>query len=249
MALAADRLDPAGIAGGAARAALPLLAAGDPARAVRGRDRRELAARRAEQADQRDRAAELEERETTRLARLDALRRQQAEVVAALEREEAELRRQTAELVARQQRLTELLAFLAGRRPDGVGEVPIQRFKGVLDWPLAGEVVQGFGPRLDPRYRTRVPHHGISLAPAADTEVRAIFPGVVVFAEDFEGFGITVVVHHAGRVFTLYSGLASARVVAQDVVSSGQVLGRAASRLYFEVRVEDRPEDPLEWLR
>ena len=71
----------------------------------------------------------------------------------------------------------------------------------------------------------------------------------MVFAEDFEGFGITVVVLHAGRVFTLYSGLASTRVVAQDVVSSGQALGRAASRLYFEVRVEDRPEDPLEWLR
>lgn len=127
--------------------------------------------------------------------------------------------------------------------------MPIQRFRGVLDWPMSGVVVQRFGPRLDPRYRTRVPHNGISLEPASETEVQAIFPGVVVFAEDFEGFGITVVVHHTGRVFTLYSGLSSARVVAQDVVSSGQVLGRAADRLYFEVRVEDRPEDPLEWLR
>lgn len=212
-------------------------------------DRRELAARRAERLEQLEHAAALEEREANRLARLAVLRRQQAQVLAALEREAAELERRTAALVARQERLTELLSLLAGRRPETTNEVEIQRFKGVLDWPLAGEVVQGFGPRLDPRYRTKVPHNGISLAPGEATEVRAIFPGVVVFAEDFEGFGVTVVVHHAGRVFTLYSDLDSARVVAQDVVSSGQVLGRAGDRLYFEIRVEDRPEDPLEWLR
>lgn len=213
------------------------------------RDRQELTTRRAERLEQRDRVAELEDSETTRLARLDTLESQQAQVVAALEREEAELERRTAELTARQGRLTELLSFLAGQRLEDPGEVPIQRFKGVLDWPLAGKLVQRFGPRLDPRYKTQVPHNGISLEPVGTAEVRAIFPGVVVFAEDFEGFGITVVVHHAGRVFTLYSGLASARVVAEDVISSGQVLGRAAARLYFEVREEDRPQDPLEWLR
>ena len=213
------------------------------------RDRLALSERRAERREGLDRAAELEASEARRLARLDTLRRQQTQVVAALEREAAELERQAAGLAARQERLTQLLSFLSGQRLDSRGETPIQRFKGVLDWPLSGRVVQGFGPRLDPRYRTKVPHNGISLAPDGESEVRAIFPGVVVFAEDFEGFGVTVVVHHAGRVFTLYSGLASARVVAEDVISSGQVVGRAADRLYFEVRVEDRPEDPLEWLR
>lgn len=214
------------------------------------RDRRELAARREEKLAQSRLAAELVERETVRLGRLEALRRQQAMVVAALEREEAELARRAADLADRQRRLTELMSFLAAGRPEDGGEVPIQRFKGVLDWPLTGTVVQPFGPRLDPRYRTRVPHNGISLAAEVEGgEVRTVFPGVVVFAEDFEGFGITVVVHHAGRVFSLYSGLASTRVVAQDVVSSGEVVGRASGPLYFEIRVEDRPEDPLEWLR
>ena len=82
-----------------------------------------------------------------------------------------------------------------------------------------------------------------------NAHARVRVPPAIPFAEDFEGFGITVVVLHTGRVFTLYSGLASTGVVAKDVVSSGQAVGRAASQLYFEVRVEDRPQDPLEWLR
>ncbi|MFQ5350807.1 MAG: murein hydrolase activator EnvC family protein, partial [Thermoanaerobaculia bacterium] len=79
--------------------------------------------------------------------------------------------------------------------------------------------------------------------------VRAIYPGRVVFAAPFEGYGQTVVVQHPGRVFTLYAGLARLGVRQDDIIKLGQTVGPAAARLYFEIREENRPVDPLDWLR
>ena len=107
----------------------------------------------------------------------------------------------------------------------------------------------GFGPRLDPRYGTRVPHNGLDIACARGSEVRVVYPGRVAFAAAFEGYGPTVVVEHAGRVFTLYAGLARVLVAKDDVLSLRGVVGTAADSLYFEIRAENRPEDPRLWLR
>ncbi|MGE5233259.1 MAG: murein hydrolase activator EnvC family protein, partial [Acidobacteriota bacterium] len=143
----------------------------------------------------------------------------------------------------------DFLDLLYGRNPAIQGK-PLASFRGVLDWPLRGRVVRGFGVQLDPRYGTKVPHNGIDIAPAEPgDEVRAIYPGKVLFAAPFPGYGVTVVVHHAGRAFTLYGGLASARVAKDDVVSLGAPVGSAGDLVYFEIRVENHPEDPLTWLR
>jgi len=80
-------------------------------------------------------------------------------------------------------------------------------------------------------------------------EVVAVYPGKVVYAAPFQGYGPTVVVQHAGRVFTLYAGLSSISVARDSLLSLRQPLGRAASSLYFEIRVENRPEDPSQWIR
>jgi septal ring factor EnvC (AmiA/AmiB activator) len=125
----------------------------------------------------------------------------------------------------------------------------MQEFRGALEWPLAGRVAVGFGPRLDPRYGTAVPHRGIEIEAAAGAVARAVYPGKVAFAAPLEGYGPTVVVQHAGRVFSLYAGLAELGTKRGDMVSLGSALGPTAGPLYFEIRVENRPEDPLDWLR
>ncbi len=139
--------------------------------------------------------------------------------------------------------------FLAGRSAAPLSGRPIQEFRGALDWPVRGRVAQGFGARREPRYGTRVPHNGLELRTEAGQEVRTIYPGRVVFAAPFEGYGPTVVVHHSGRVFTLYAGLDRLRVRQDDILRLGQPVGVAASRLYFEIREENRPVDPRNWLR
>ena len=94
-----------------------------------------------------------------------------------------------------------------------------------------------------------MPHNGVELATVPGEEVRVVYPGKVVFAAEFEGYGPTVVVQHAGRSFTLYAGLERVEVERDDLVQLSAVLGRAGASLYFEIRVDNRPEDPARWIR
>lgn len=188
-------------------------------------------------------------REQTRRQQLVAAREHKAALLARVARERQTLAARTTELADREHKLASFLDFLYGRTPGSPAGTPIQEFRGVLDWPADGRVTSGFGSILDPRYKTRVPHNGVDLALSPGAEVKAVFPGKVLFAAPFQGYGNTVIVQHPGRVFTLYAGLSAMRVGKEDMVSLGDAVGLAADRLYFEIRVENRPEDPLNWLR
>ncbi len=187
--------------------------------------------------------------ERARRQQLMAARQHKAALLARVERERRALAARSTELADRERKLANFLDFLYGRTTGSPAGTPIQEFRGVLDWPAQGRVTAGFGSILDPRYRTRVPHNGVDLAVAPGAEVRVVFPGKVLFAAPFQGYGNTVIVQHPGRVFTLYAGLSAMRVGTEDMVSLGDAVGLAAEKLYFEIRVENRPEDPLVWLR
>lgn len=205
-------------------------------------ERERLAARRQEV----DRWLAAEDRRRGELA---AARVRQAEMLERLDVERRRLAAEAGELSERAERLARFLDLLSGQSGGGPAGVPIQELRGVLDWPADGEVTTGFGFRLDPRYRTRIPHNGLTLATRRGDAVRAVYPGDVLFAAPFQGYGPTVVVLHPGRVFSLYAGLDELAVEPRQAVALGALLGRAADSLYFEIRVGERPEDPRRWLR
>ncbi len=221
------------------------------ARAIDGHRARgiELDRERAELRRRQARVAELLAREAARQDELRAAERRQRRRLDELESARSRLGEETASLLDKERRLANLLDFLYGRAPGELAGTPLQEFRGVLDWPLDGRVVTRFGPRLDPRYRTRVPHNGLRIEPATGAQARVVYPGRVVFAGPLEGYGPTVVVEHPRRAFTIYAGLRGVRVGVDDVVSLGEVLGTAPEVLYFEIRVENQPQDPLDWLR
>jgi septal ring factor EnvC (AmiA/AmiB activator) len=188
-------------------------------------------------------------REETRRRQLAEVRRRKAVLLARVEQEGKTLSAKASVLSDRERKLSAMMDFLVGRTTTNPAGTPIQQFRGVLDWPVQGKVTEGFGFRLDPRYRTRVPHNGIDLSTSPAAEVRAVFPGKVLYAAPFQGYGPTVIVHHPGRVFTLYAGLSELRAGPGGMVSLGDVVGLASDKLYFEIRVENRPDDPLHWLR
>jgi septal ring factor EnvC (AmiA/AmiB activator) len=197
----------------------------------------------------REEAERWADEERARRDRLVSVRRRQQKLLEEAEEERRSLARRTEELETKERRLTDLIHALAAAEGTVLEGRSIQQFEGVLDWPLKGEVTAGFGPRMDPRYGTRVPHNGIEIAAAPGTPTAAVYPGKVLFAAPLEGYGPTVVMLHPGRVFTLYAGLQSLRVSSEDVLSLGDVVGTSAERLYFEIRVDNRPQDPLRWLR
>jgi septal ring factor EnvC (AmiA/AmiB activator) len=186
--------------------------------------------------------------EHSRRRELVAARQRKAAVLARVERERRLLATRAVELADRERKLAGFLDLLYGRSTAALAGTPLQQFRGILDWPVPGRVVERFGPRLDPRYHTQVPHNGVDLETAAGSEVKAVYPGKVLFAAPFTGYGLTVVVHHPGRVFTLYAGLAELKKSKDDMVSLAETVGLASDRLYFEIRVENHPEDPLNWL-
>lgn len=132
--------------------------------------------------------------------------------------------------------------------------LPIRPFRGQLPWPVTGEVVSRFGRSPSGRFGTAIVRNGIDIATAEGTGARAVHEGKVAFAAPFTGFGVLVIVDHGGDGFTLYGQLSEATVAEGAVVKAGDVVGRVGlapageAALYFEVRIDGRPVDPIQWL-
>jgi murein hydrolase activator len=132
-------------------------------------------------------------------------------------------------------------------------DVPLTPFRGALDWPVAGRVTARFGETGRPR-GTAV-QNGIDISAPEGTPVHAVHSGTVAFAGPFTGFGTLVILDHGSNNFTLYGYLSSVEVERGAVVDAGAELGRTGSGpgtppgLYFEVRIDGRQVDPLQWLK
>jgi septal ring factor EnvC (AmiA/AmiB activator) len=128
--------------------------------------------------------------------------------------------------------------------------------KGRLPWPTAGKVIQGFGIRTHPQFNTVTMNNGLEIAPPQeDPIVRAVHDGRIAFAEYFPAYGNLLIINHGQGYHSLYGHLAEFLVKTGDYVLSGQpvaVAGDTASLLgtsvYFEIRQQTKPVDPLQWL-
>jgi murein hydrolase activator len=137
----------------------------------------------------------------------------------------------------------------------GTAALPLRPFKGDLDWPVDGKVTGTFGRQVDRRFHTATVSNGVRITAEAFTPVAAIHEGTVVFASPFAGFGKLVIVDHGATAFSLYGYLADIDVTSNEHVSRGQTLGSVGEGLggdpglYFELRIDGKPADPLQWLR
>ena len=133
--------------------------------------------------------------------------------------------------------------------------LPIRPFRGDLPWPIKGEVTARFGRVPAGRFGTTIVRNGIEVTSKEGEAIRAVHEGTVAYAAPFTGFGTLVIVDHGQNAFTLYGHLAEAVVAAGTNVSRGTVLGTlgqspsGAAAAYFEVRIDGRPVDPLQWLK
>jgi septal ring factor EnvC (AmiA/AmiB activator) len=77
----------------------------------------------------------------------------------------------------------------------------------------------------------------------------------VGFADAFTGFGTLVILDHGANHFSLYGFLGSTAVAEGQPVQEGDELGRVGlspaglPELYFEMRIDGRSVDPVQWLR
>jgi len=133
--------------------------------------------------------------------------------------------------------------------------LPIRPFRGALAWPARGVVTARFGRQSTSRYGTGIARNGIEVSMAEGQPVRAVHEGTVAFAEPFTGYGTLVILDHGDGAYSLYGYLGSITVARGDRVEAQAPIalsGRNPSgnpALYFELRVDGKPVDPLQWLK
>ncbi|MGB8517775.1 MAG: peptidoglycan DD-metalloendopeptidase family protein [Gallionella sp.] len=129
---------------------------------------------------------------------------------------------------------------------------PFTQLKGKLAFPLKGEVMNRFG---ESRPDSTVLWKGIFVKAATGQTVKAIAAGRVVFADWLRGFGNLLIVDHGNGYMSLYGNNETLYKQVGDELHGGDTIatvgnsgGNQDSGLYFELRLESKPLDPLKWL-
>jgi len=188
---------------------------------------------------------------------VEAKKLQKESLLASLRTQSSSSVQKIAQLEEKEQRLQRLFNLLYAHNNDaGLQAQKISEFKGALQWPLTGHVIQGFGRQRNLKFATFTQSNGIKIAAAAGAVAHAVFNGTVLFSQWFKGYGNLLIVDHGDRVFSLYGNIRGATVHVGERVIAGQVIGYVAdneegsdSYLYFEIREDNRPSDPQTWLR
>lgn len=192
------------------------------------------------------------------LSKLSSQIRQQRKEIKTMQQDEARLAR----LI---ERLRKLAATpkptdrkpKPGQRVDSVASaalagVDFPRLKGRLAFPVAGEIVARFGQAREgggPSWK------GLFIRTRERADVRAVATGQVVFSDWLRGFGNLLIIDHGGGYLSLYSNNESLykqpgdRVRAGDVIAAaGNTGGQEDTGLYFELRHQGKPFDPMNWV-
>lgn len=222
---------------------------------------KQLAAQQTELVDRREKLRQTRvEVETRRRAVAAAFAQKQA-VLARLRVEESGAAQQLAALEEKARRLQRLVDTLSQQTTGAAPLTDIRSVQGALAWPVEGKVIERFGRQRNPKFATYTINNGLKIEAAPGTQVRAIFQGTVLFSQWFKGYGNLIILDHGNRVFSLYGNLKQSGVAVGDRIATGQVLAgvgeseettsgaTTTGHLYFEVRHDNRPEDPQKWLR
>ncbi|MEE3239554.1 MAG: peptidoglycan DD-metalloendopeptidase family protein [Pseudomonadota bacterium] len=133
----------------------------------------------------------------------------------------------------------------------GVGNQGFFQAKGSLPWPVKGNPIAFFG---DKRTNSGIAWEGITLAANMGEPIKAIFSGLVVFSDWFQGQGLLLIIDHGQGYLSLYSHNQSllkntgAMVVGgETIATAGNSGGQLQSGLYFEIRHNGEPQNPEHW--
>lgn len=121
--------------------------------------------------------------------------------------------------------------------------------------PVRGILTDGFGGRSDPFTGEPGTHNAIDISSAVGQPVRAPADGLVVKAEWANGYGNVIYIAHGYGYSTRYGHLSSFAARPGQRVKRGDVIGYVGStgrstgpHLHYEVRLNNNPVNPLEYI-
>ncbi|MFQ1744804.1 MULTISPECIES: murein hydrolase activator EnvC [unclassified Aeromonas] len=212
-----------------------------------------LKARLEELRRQREEQERRERAERERLAKLKAEQERQRKL--------AEQRRAEQQRLAAQQNKTvkpaepvEEMSSTKPERGSGIGTAGYYsglKTNGSLRWPVQGPILIAYGsPRT-----AQLKWKGTLIGASEGTQVKAVAPGQVVYADWLDGFGMLLVIDHGRGYMSLYGHNQSLlRQVGQNVEQGEPVAlvgdsgGQDRPGLYFEIRYQGEAINPTKWL-
>jgi septal ring factor EnvC (AmiA/AmiB activator) len=230
-----------------------------------------LAALAAQASQRRDELRDNEGAQADEARNLERERAKRASLVARLAGDIARGRKELGRLKRDETRLTRLVEEIAralarkqardankgGRRVDQVADAslasrPFETLKGLLRLPVKGELANRFGA---PREETAATWKGLFIRCVSGETVHAVADGRVVYADWLRGFGNLLILDHGKGYMSLYANNEGLLRTVGESVRSGDPIARvgasdvaAESGLYFELRRDGKPFDPLGWV-
>ena len=166
---------------------------------------------------------------------------------------------------SRHLRLLDELKYEAGRLNDfmnrgearaPVVSIDVSHLIGHLDWPLNGRIISKFGRKKSTRFDTYIFNDGIEIKPESSDDVHSVYNGEIVYADYFKGYGNLIIIRHSKNFHSLYGHCDSLYVKQGDFVKKGDRIALAGDTgstfgksLYFGIREDLKPKNPLSWLR
>ena len=116
-------------------------------------------------------------------------------------------------------------------------------------WPTQGRLSSPFG------WRWGRMHEGIDIANLRGTPIYAADGGTIIYAARKSGYGNFIIIYHGDGRETCYGHLNDYAVGVGDTVDKGQLIGYMGNtgrstgpHLHFEIRINGKPQNPLNFL-
>jgi len=199
----------------------------------------------------------LRETQLSRKTELEASRARRGELLASLDRRVNAQSQELDHLREDQARLTRLVDEIKV----AYAEVPFPTdikgafgtLRGKLPLPAKGRLLARYG---DPKAVGNLKWRGLFVGAEEGATVRAVSRGRVAYADWLRGFGLLLILDHGDGYMTLYGHNQSLTKQAGEWVEAGDVVARIGNTgdtpqagLYFEIRHNGEPRDPLLWCR
>lgn len=187
---------------------------------------------------------------------LAAQRKQRESTLEQLQARISERQSELSELEANRKRLAELLK----QAEEAVADIqapeetaPFNTLKTSLPWPASGDLAARYGERISSD--TSLRHDGLRITAGRGEDVKAVHYGRVIFADWLRGFGLLIILDHGDGYMSLYGSNSSLLYSVGDWVRGGDVIaltgdsgGQSRPGLYFEIRYQGNPQNPMDWL-
>ncbi len=199
---------------------------------------------------------ELQQAQQNQLAKIAEVKSQREGVLDRLNQQIADRDNHLKTLRRTETELSQLLQGLSddSSRRDGFENIPpFQSLQGKLSLPVQGDIDTRFGAY---KKGGRIKATGVTFNTKRKAKVKAIASGQVIFADWFRNLGLLLIINHGDDYISLYGHNAAIVKRTGDWVKAGETIsiagetgGRENTSLYFEIRKQGTPLNPLHWCK